>query len=430
MTSITKDIIRHKLVRPLIASLSKHELFPEIVVPLFYSIERLYGELERRNVAQVFFLSREGKPLKSLFDLYQARVNGTIKSRYLEVSRRSTMLPSLAPLQFENFETLFRQYRQISLFEFLASLGLEDASHIICDQLGLDDNSCQERLDDFPASNLFARLRNLLLFQRLYEAERSKRREAFISYLSSIADGKLPEDLVVVDVGWKGTIQDNLFALLCRNGSSPVRSLTGFYVGLVAEGDAGPGNTKHGLLFSSVDGQSPHFSVFNENRALFEILLAADHGSAVRYEKDSNGTGRVVRGKFEEEEMLREQVFPVQRRLFKRFEDIVDTAAISGQSLSLTTVAQSYARIVFQPTSEELKWFDTVFHVENFGVFERSYFVDSSVSSSWWDRLVFLFRLLKRRERGKLGFWPWKTLKERCGISVARVYGFVRYRWH
>jgi predicted HAD superfamily hydrolase len=104
---------------------ANYDLFPELATTLLYFIARLHDALVEQGVRQVYFLSREGQPLKRMFDLYQNKVSGSITSYYLEVSRRSTLLPSLEPLAEEGFETLFRQYRRISLFEFLSSLGLE-----------------------------------------------------------------------------------------------------------------------------------------------------------------------------------------------------------------------------------------------------------------------------------------------------------------
>ena len=93
---------------------------------LLYWVSELHRKLIENGVKQVFFLSREGQPLKQMFDCYCARVGVPIQSRYLEVSRRSTLLPSLNALSEERFETLFRQYRRMSLLEFLSSLGLDE----------------------------------------------------------------------------------------------------------------------------------------------------------------------------------------------------------------------------------------------------------------------------------------------------------------
>lgn len=407
---------------------TNHDLFPELATTLFYFIEKLHDALVEQGVEQVYFLSREGQPLMRMFEMYRGRVGGRIASRYLEVSRRSTLLPSLAPLAEENFETLFRQYRRISLFEFLSSLGLEAQARSIAQALGLPDGTEARREEDFPSSPTFMALKALPQFQDLYESERAARRCAFISYLAELSGGILPSRLVIVDVGWKGTIQDNLFALLCRKGDTPVRSVTGYYVGLVAEGAAGPSNDKFGLLFSSVGAPSPNYRVFNENRALFEVVLAADHGSIVSYETTANGRAQPIRGEFEEGEMLAAEVFPVQRQLFAHFERHLAAMppVAKGRPLPFKEAVRAHARMVFNPTPRERTWFSSVFHVENYGVFERSRFAAPESRPGLVQRLRFLKQVLQRRDVGALGFWPWSTLYERGGALPAAIYAVIR----
>lgn len=407
---------------------ANYDLFPELATTLLYFIEKLHDALVEQGVEQVYFLSREGQPLKRMFDMYRDRVGGHSTSHYLEVSRRSTLLPSLAPLDEENFETLFRQYWRISLFEFLSSLGLEAQTRSIAQALGLLDGAETKREEDFPTSPTFTALKALPLFQDLYESERVARRRAFIAYLAELSGGTPPARLVIVDVGWKGTIQDNLFALLCRKGDTPVHALTGYYVGLVAAGAASPRNDKYGLLLSTVGAPSPKFRVFNENRALFEVVLAADHGSIVSYETTADGRSHAIRGEFEEGEMLATEVFPVQRQLFEHFERLVAAMPPSGKgrALPFTEVVRAHARMVFNPTPRERMWFSSVFHVENYGVFERSRFAALESRPGLIQRLRFVKQVLRRRDVGALGFWPWSTLHERGGALPAAIYAAIR----
>lgn len=407
---------------------ANYDLFPELATSLFYFITRLYKALVERGDEHVYFLSREGQPLMRMFEMYREAVGGHITSHYLEVSRRSTLLPSLGPLAEENFETLFRQYRRISLLEFLSSLGLEAQTRSVAKALGLPNDAQYRRKEDWPTSPTFAALKALPQFQASYESERAARRSAFIDYLSKLSGGKLPARLVIVDVGWKGTIQDNLFSLMCRNGDTPVRALTGYYVGLVAEGAAGLNNDKYGLLFSSVNAQSPKFRVFSENRALFEVVLAADHGSIVSYETNADGRAQPIRGEFEEGEMLVAEVFPVQRQLFEHFKLLVSATLPGGKGSPLTfkEVVQAHARMVFNPTLRERSWFTSVFHVENYGVFERSHFATPTDQPKLIQRLRFLKQVLRRRDVYALGFWPWSTLYEQGGPLSAAIYAAIR----
>lgn len=404
------------------------QLFPELAGSLLFWTQKLHTALISEGIENVFFLSREGQPLKRIFDMYLDRVGGTIASHYLEVSRRSTLLPSLKPLAEENFETLFRQYRHISLFDFLSSLGVEAHIQGIALALGLPEGAEVTREKDFSTSQTFRSLKALPLFQDLYESERVARRRAFITYLAELAGGTLPARLVIVDVGWKGTIQDHLYNLLCCKGDTPVHAVTGYYIGLVGAGSACPRNDKYGLLFSSVGTTSPKFRVFNENRALFEVVLAADHGSIVSYEITSDGHAKAIRGEFEEGEMLAREVLPVQRQLFEHFERLLVAIPVSGKgrTLAFEEVVRMHARMVFNPTSSERTWFSSVFHVENYGVFERSSFATPKSDICLFERLLFLISLLRRRNLGALGFWPWSTLYERGGALPAAIYAAVR----
>lgn len=406
--------------------MSAQGLFPEFSNTLIFWVERLYFALKQRGVEKVFFLSREGQPLMRLFDLYQDKAGRIFQTYYLKVSRRSTLLPSLNSLDGERFDVLFRQYRNISLGEFLYSLGLEDCAEPFAAELGVSDQ-IELRIGDFPASNIFQNLIDLPSFKHAFDSERSYQREAFVEYLSSTVSGNLPASLAVVDVGWKGSIQDNLHAILCKAGRPVVDEIQGFYIGLVAEGSRSSSNRKDGLLFSAVGGRSPGFHIFNENRALFEILCAADHGSVAKYRKIEVGGAEPVLDDFSEQSMLEMLVYPAQLSIEKRFVEILEGASSQRADVhTLQKVAKEHARIVFAPTQQELDWFSALYHVENFGVREKSYFLANKRLCGLLPRLKFLAGLAMARNRHSLGFWPWRTLYDTCGPSVAMTYATIR----
>ncbi len=356
---------------------SKSEVFKELALTLFSFTELLYDALLAKGIRDVFFLAREGQLLKRLFDSYQSRRHPTrhitIRSHYLEVSRRSTFLPSLGPLDKEDFETLFRQYRRISIEEFLLSLGLDFLLDKLESDLGLD---MKERFEDLPSSPEFAALLANVAFRDAYDRCRLGRRAAFLSYLQTFPMLGRSETLCLVDVGWKGTIQDNLFNLLQQSEVSTIRELDGFYLGLIAPGGIGPTNRKQGLLFSNIEGNSEYFSIFNENRALFEVMLAADHGSAAEYELVESGKPEVIRSEFSEEPLFNGRIKPAQDTLeacFHKLDALLHSRIYSSLWL-LNATARRHARMVFNPLDNEISWFTGVYHMENFGVFEQSQF--------------------------------------------------------
>lgn len=405
-------------------------VFKELALTLYWFIDRLHARLLGEQAKDVFFLAREGQFLKKLFDHYQERRifqgNAFVRSHYLEVSRRSTLLPSLRPLHEETFNTLFRQYRRISLLDFLSSLGLQELGPQLAARLTA---SAEEVQDDLPTSDLFKRVLADELFQHTYEHERLARRDAFIGYIQSFQPDASAHVLHLVDVGWKGTIQDNIYNALTRADSS-FNVVKGHYIGLVASGAASEANVKSGLLFTCVGETSKNFLIFNENRALFEVVLAADHGSAFSYVRDTDGVARATRQDFPEEPLFRSKIEPLQHELFELFVQIdclFRHHGIAERELQRMTT-RSHARMVLEPTATEVRWFENIYHVENFGVFTRSTFTTNSQHPSIVDRARFYLALRRQRNIDLLGFWPMLTCLQQGGRWVASRYATSRLR--
>jgi FMN phosphatase YigB (HAD superfamily) len=408
-------------------------VFREIGLTLHYFIDRLHSHLLKQGARDVFFLAREGQLLKEMFDIFQEtrQLHGStrVRSHYLEVSRRSTFLPSLDQLEHESFDTLFRQYRRISLKEFLASLGLDDLATTLASELPHD---LELRHEDLPSSTPFQALLAHPRFRETYEKQRRLRRDAFGKYLGQfdLADSK-NSTLHLVDVGWKGTIQDNIHGFLGRGCAAlPWNAVEGHYVGLVASGRVAMGNIKHGVLFSSIDAQSKNFHVYNENRALFEVVLAADHGSAGSYEVAPEGVAHAVRQAFVEEPLFVAKIQPLQRQLITLFRTLDSIAHISTYPASRQEgfVARHHARMLLQPSDTEIRWFEDIYHVENFGVFEKSQFDAADSRPGLLARLRFYRWLRKSAGQADLGFWPWLTCLQRGGRWVASRYARAQLR--
>lgn len=429
--SFTLVRMDNPLIRKIFESSVPEDVFPELATSLYAFIGQLHAQLQERQVTDVCFLSREGQLLMRLFQTYQegrpGGVTHTVRCHYLEVSRRATFLPSLGSLEHETFDALFRQYRNISAQEFLASLGLEVHAEAIAGDLNISKDDLARRRDHLPSQPLYKQLLDCERFQRVYESERLSRREAFVAYLGTFFGGVLPGTLHIVDVGWKGTIQDNLYNLLCR-GETQIQSIEGYYVGLVAPGAANSHNKKQGLLFSAIGGKSPGFSIFNENRALFEITLAADHGSASSYRFDEHGCPTPVRDHFEEADVVAQFVVPVQIRILDRFAGLLkhsDSEVFDGGD-TRRAAAVYHSRMVFRPTEDEMRWFSTVYHVENFGVFEHSRFGSERAEEHFLQRLKFCLKMIICPRRVQLGFWPWLSIRRRGFSSIAYAYRLIR----
>lgn len=404
--------------------------FVELAFSLSLFIYRLYHAAQTDGVRDLFFFAREGQQLKKMFDYYQSLHGNSevIQTHYLKVSRRSTFLLSLGALELEDFSVLFRQYRRISLLDFLKSLDLDEYTRSLTSALEISENELTLIREDLPTDSLFQKLIQLELFRQIYEEQRAARSNTFEIYMKTLLKSDvLPDELYVVDVGWKGSIQDNLYKWF-RKAQGETARLKGYYLGLIAKGAISSQNLKSGLLFSNINRFTRGFYTFNENRALFEIILHADHGSARRYILDEQNYPLVIEDDFNESPMIIKNVRAVSESIIQFFYEItamVTCAVFSEQDLLRMSI-KFHRRMVFAPTDKEIEWIHSVSHVENFGVFEESWFQSSRNSPDLLKKLLFTWNLVRHRRSSELGFWPWLTIKNSALPGVSGLYSFFR----
>jgi FMN phosphatase YigB (HAD superfamily) len=402
------------------------DVFPELALTLAFAMRRLQASVRRAGHPEVLFLAREGLPLQRLFDvamrLEHPKSPQQAVSRYVFVSRRATFLPSLGPLESEEFISLFRQYRAISVREFLLNLGFDA---VRADALAASAGVEAGRVEpDLPTSAAYAALLASPGFAAAYEQRRTEQRALLAEYLAPSGRTALNQ-LCLVDVGWKGTIQDHLQAAL-----QPIDGVVGYYVGLVASGTTGPDNVKQGLLFDFRAAEGAFYEVFDQNRALFEVVLSAAHGSTAGYAQRADGiVAPVLERVSDSDSFVADVVAPVQARLLARAERILEILARSAvdDREVLRHVARRHARMVYFPKKAELEWFSGLSHDENFGLFRRSTFArEPRGGHDRWKNLVDLLRAPRRVLAGC--FWPRQGLDELGLAPLGLLYGAYKAR--
>lgn len=105
----------------------------------------------------------------------------------------------------------------------------------------------------------------------------SDERDGFWKYLNSIGITSRTGKVVIVDVGWKGTMQDMLHTIL------PNTLFLGYYIGTTEFALVENNSIKKGLVFSYYPHKSYAYDCMNYNSFLQEQLLSANHGSVVGY---------------------------------------------------------------------------------------------------------------------------------------------------
>lgn len=304
---------------------------------LYAFCDKLYLSLVRDGHDRVWFLSREGQALKAYFDLYlKAKGLQGIRTQYLYVSRLSTYLPSLAPAPKETF----------SLF-----WGKPLGSLLEC--LHIEKDLAAQILAQFPQDHLFVerdlpRLWANGSFAAAYEEARVQQRQAFAAYLAD--EGLCDSDRVAVcDVGWSGTMQDHISAVLGER-----TRVCGYYLGLTDRTlRSDPTHSpKQGLLFDAYDLDRSLYAYWSFDHNFFERLLCANHGATERY-CIKDGKAQPVLCDYEGERDMHAMISPAHQSIEKHFLALCRAYAPGQAQQYEHALARAYLRGIAALTSRE-----------------------------------------------------------------------------
>lgn len=411
------DVVSNIISKNALNNRSNNVYFQEVAYTLYYFIYLLAQKAKSENIKHLFFLSREGEFLKKIFDSFLDYHDiRNIKTHYLQVSRKSTFIASLDKLEDETFETLFRQYRKLSIKGFLKSLNFRAKDIMsIKEDFKQDINIVQE---DLPTSELFKSLLKLETFSEAYEHRRVQQKNNLKEYIYSF-DADIEKDgFHIVDAGWKGTMQDHLFRLLEEKVQ-----MNGFYIGLVADMVEHSLSKKQGLVF---DYKNPdrYDKVFLENISLFEVMLGASHGSADSYMKEDGKIRVITHEEKEEKEIFDNLISKIQNSLIPILDELTERFSLSHISLldMKRDVAKMHARIIYSPTKEEVRFFRNLYHYENFGLFQFSEF-NQHQSNSLINNTKNIVKFIKNPKIFlDISFWKAASLDDLGLLSLYYVY--------
>lgn len=396
--------------------------FAEMAGSFWLFCHRLFEDLVRKDVSDVFFLSKEGEFLKKLFDRYQLDLYGQLRvqGHYLLASRKATFLASLGSLPKEDFSRLLDHYRDISIRDFLQSLNFtDDLVACLCAQLSGD---CDEVITDLKKSDKLREVIALPLFRTQYQEKRLVQRNNFKEYLDTFGVNYQDDGLFIVDVGWKGSIQDNIFYILGQEVD-----VQGYFIGSYNPTTLKKNNRKKGLLFENYPAETPFYKVYNNNRSLFEMILGASHGSAdcyltpEQFQERSNSSNLLIQSRVKgkcgdilvmtldlplERELFETVVKNLQENIFFYFCKLNKNYIQSNCMLpDAQWFARNHAKMVFTPTRSMVDLFAELYHLENFGIFTFSNFkADNTVSIS--TRLRNLYNIARNPSILNSGIWP------------------------
>lgn len=180
------------------------------------------------GIRRLYFFTREGEFFKKLYDEFGKSSLNCKKvpdAKIIEVSRMSTFFPSLREISTEECKRIWNQYTAQSMDAFCRSLHIDIRliEKMLYKYHIPKGQSIQNPSEDSRIQKLFQDQE----FLKVMEQQRDEKRMLLYAYLKQNGWRQYEKDKIgIVDIGWKGTIQDNLCFLY------PDYKIFGFYAGL------------------------------------------------------------------------------------------------------------------------------------------------------------------------------------------------------
>jgi predicted HAD superfamily hydrolase len=347
-----------------------------VLGPIFTSfIHRLLERCREENIGKVFFVAREGYALKLLFDQLVPQVfkdgEQTPVGLYLGVSRLTTFLAAMRGFSLREIAASFNNTRHYSICNLFAPLRIgDDVLLRIARKHGFED--INEPLPPFFMQwpPLFRLLEDSEI-QSIIRSKSAETKQKLELYLEEL--GFFDHDRVaVIDVGWSGQIQDNLYSVIKDRADCP--QIFGIYLGttLAAHWRKTPANWMEWTLTDSCHLGWSGKTAFEFVQGL-EAVVRSPHGTVVGYEEDGFGIRPLFkadndpsrRAELEDDPML---------ALFQQ--GIMDYGRLYSQAVAMFKVNSAdtlpYARMMLDrmirfPRLEEARWFLHISNVSDLG---------------------------------------------------------------
>jgi FMN phosphatase YigB (HAD superfamily) len=235
----------------------------------------ILAEAKRRNIRRIYFLARDGYLPLAIAKRLVARTGNKVELTYLHVSRQSIVAPTLIDDLPRLAADMESSMHGLPLRAALEALGIDrdTATRMLRDD-GVDpEQPIVGPLGEGPIRRVFDAHRDTVV-ERL-----QARRATALAYLDE-AGFLAPGPRLLVDVGWRGTIQKALSTLT----GVPGGDIAGCYIGLWPQALT-PGfdpRTAAGYLFS-FGHPKPMLDIVLEGYALLELFLSAPHGAVSHY---------------------------------------------------------------------------------------------------------------------------------------------------
>lgn len=317
----------------------------------------LVGQVKQNGHSQIYFLSRDGKLLNRVYDLFAAGDSSLPKAQYLLSSRRAYGLASvfevadaqdLIAIPFEPTSV-----KKIVESRFAVELTDANCPDSVVESAGLAGLNARVH----PVHDMIRMKRLVKLLWPLIQIQAEKEREELNTYLAST--GVMSADnAAIVDIGYAGTIQHHL-SRLC-----PDSRFSGYYFMTHAKAEdlREQGHVVNAYYRENVEHHLKK-DLLSSHVSLFELLFSSDEQSLVRFE----GGAAVTKNEVMNPQRSR-LVQLLQRGALQFVGDVVDFFGCDHQRLyySRDFAVHNIESLITSPVREDALLFNSVSAEDSF----------------------------------------------------------------
>lgn len=315
------------------------------------------------SIEKVYFFTREGEFYKQIYDeivKYDKTGRRFPKAEILEVSRIATFCASLREITLNELMRIWNQYSVQPLSALFKSLDIEKdlvINYVKKYNIDWDEIITYPWLDE-RVIELFKDNAFILLMEK----ERDAKKEILLKYLKQKGiDFERGEKIAIVDIGWRGTIQDNISYLL------PDHIIKGYYIGLIQFLNEQPDNViKRGYL-----NGCKKFNLLLQYVMPFEMICNSPNGSTVGYELREEGVVAIRKKEQEEDWVYYKYIEDIQREILHDMSALCESISayyIDGKIRKLAHIMlEDY---ILRPQRIVADAYFSLKHNEEFGVGE------------------------------------------------------------
>lgn len=270
----------------------------------------------KNNIDTVYYFTREGERFIKAHEIMQKNNPFSLelpKAELLEVSRMATFSASLSEFSIAELLRLWSQYRVQSMKALFKTLAIDIIPYKqYMEKYNIDiEEDIREPWFNLGVQSLCKDDE----FLEKINKDIKKKREELLKYFDKKGISNEPQKMLIVDIGWRGTIQDNLAYIF------PQKEFVGYYITLYDYYNAQPKNTEK---IKFIKNRKLILEDIASIITVLEMIFSSNTGSVIEY-KD----GKAIR------KLKKEEIQTVQKYINHIQDGMIKGAEIINEQMCI-----------------------------------------------------------------------------------------------